>query len=239
MKKLCIALCLVSFVLLSRCAKSPDATMATLSQGSTEGAFLNMFQGELPSAEGGNYPQMDYSIDKNGYYEIFGNTYMPVSPPEGEERLIASSFWQINMDDFAPIGVLRDGSVLYTPGSQSPAAFLLRFSGAKDIRCYFREDILLEFPDAIYSEDYTLYDGEKVIPADEQLCYVWAAHVSDSELEIGYGVLDGDWDFYYVNLVNKECPSLCYKFEYVRIDGDYYVENIYMKKDVVLQPELS
>lgn len=233
MRKIVIIMISTILVLFSSCAKSPNTESLPPNQDRLSKDGWQMYKGELPFADCSTLSKLDCISDANGSYHIWGNTYVPVDIPEGKKEQSTTSGWRIELNAFCPVGVVQNNYIVFSPDIQSPLVLLLREGVTGEIQCFFREDVLIGFPNAVFSEEYDLYIGNERVSCDEELACAWYAHVSDSSTERGFFVLDGTWDFCKVNLIHKDCPCLCYEFKYVIIDGDIYVDNIYINDLVV------
>ena len=237
MRHLLIAFMAVILVIFSSCTILQNTESSPTNPDVLNHTNWQMYTGELPPVNNSGLSGLNFVEDENGYYRIWGCTYVPVGIPEGKrDFLTTSSGWRIILDDFIPVGITADDYVVFSSTASNPVVLMLRNGTNGDIQSLFREDVLLDFPNAITGEDYNLYDYDEPIVCDDDLRYVWDAHVSSSEMEKGYGVLDGESTVYRVNMIHKECSSLCYEFRYEIIGEDIYVENLNMNHLVVLPP---
>lgn len=157
--------------------------------------------------QGVEYIMLDFSV----------NTY--ISPESG---------WKINLNALKAKWKTTDGYIVLIPDDTNAPPMICTYENASgQIRCYLREDILdgeVELPSIDAFDFY--YEGNRLQESRQLVEEIWYYHVGDEEFPKAVLVLDGEWDYYSIRMIYKDCPALQYEINIEVCNDLLYIENL-------------
>ena len=234
---------ILAFLLLAGCGSMPnafDAEITPSDQPLQNVTIVNVqlwkyFSGAIDLANHTeSLPVVDSEI-QNGVLCFEGSEYVVWEQFENKLDLSTSSGWHIDLDRFSPKAKTPSNQLVLTPNDSDNTVICVYDTATCQTICLLKCGSSETNKIVFHLEDFLIfYDGKQIVD-EEYIEYLWAIHTGSKESNIAYPVLDGDWTYYSLTLVSKECDALEYELRF-GICGDTLYMELFNSEQMVKVP---
>lgn len=169
------------------------------------------------------------TTNEDDMVHILDACYREEKIPENKLELPISSGWRIDLNSMEIIGKTTGGDIIMATGSQEPLLVCIANSNHEQVSIFLNTDIADKGIESFDFSSFDVYYGDQLIKKQDIVERMWLYHIHDNADVKDTVVYDGDWEYYSLTLVHKECSALRYELN-LGICGDkLYMENIHRK----------
>lgn len=237
--RLCLFVLIAAFLMLSGCggesaphtdSSRTDVEEILLPDMTTETVqieYWQLYAGDVNLADVADTLPVVHMESRDGILYVFDTEYVPLDMPAEKFELPTASGWRIDLGELSVIGTTTSGEIILMPDCKNSPLICIYDRAIGQPKCYLREDVGTISPDLFdlvkFESAHDGFQSQKSIPAEN----IWKLHTSVDAYEQAFPLLDGDWTYYSLTLVSKECPALQYEIKCGICEDILYIENIH------------
>lgn len=185
------------------------------------------YSGDIPTTS--TETILPITTNEDNMVHIFDTCYREEKIPENKLELPMSSGWRIDLNSMEIVGKTTGGEIIMATDSQEPLLVCIANSISEKVSIFLNTDIADKGIESFDFSSFDVYYGDQLIKKQDKEIVerMWLDHIHDNADVKDSVVLDGDWEYYSLTLVHKECSALRYELN-LGICGDkLYMENIH------------
>lgn len=188
------------------------------------------FEGEIDHVENVDLLPRINTESKDGLLNYGSIEYKKLELPEEMYERPITSGWRIQLKELSPVGILESGGIVLMPNCTNSPVLCFYYESSDNLLFFLKSDFGEDGICSLELDDFDIYADGCIIPKDERIEHIWNMHTGKDTYQTGYLPLDGNWKYYSLRLVYKECPTLQYEMNLVLINDFLYIENLQSKE---------
>ena len=198
--------------------------------------YWKPYKGNIPANGGGELVSV-ITTGEEYTFNIFDGCYKELGIPKDKFELPRVSGWRIDLSTLDIVGETRSGEIIMAGNSQTPMLVCVANSESEKVQILLREDIAQEGIAFFDFSSFDVYYEGHLVENRAQAELFWSYHTQIRENDVESMVLDGDWEYYRLTFVHRECPALQYEINFGVCGDSICMQNLHRKIDICIPLE--